>query len=74
MVEHFLNRRAQFAFLDDAAALHAEAFGDLHEIRIKCAGIVGAADIVHVAENRVAPQAAVEAVLPLHHHAEVLVI
>src|SRR5581483_11165687 len=74
VVQHFLDRGAQLAFLDHATAFYAEAFGDLDEVGIKRVGIVGAADVALVAEDGVAADAAVEAILPLHHHAEMLVV
>ena len=51
----------------DAPAPHAEALGDRHEVGVRLLVVAGA-------EVGVAAVAAVEAVLPLHHHAQVLVV
>ena len=74
MIEHLLDRFAQFALFVDAACFHAEALGDGHEVGVNAGKVVGAADIRFIAEDRVAADAAVEAVFPLYDHAEVLVV
>ena len=52
---------------DDAPAAAAEALGQGHEIGIRLLAVAGA-------EVGVAAIALEEAVLPLHHHAQVLVV
>jgi len=47
---------------------------NLHEIGVEAGEIFRAADVRFVAEDRVAADAAVETIFPLHDHAEVLVI
>jgi hypothetical protein len=61
-------------FLMNAAALDAETLGDFHEVGIEPVEVVGAADVGLVAQDGVAADTAVEAVFPLHDHAEVLVV
>ncbi len=73
-VEHFLDRFAEFFLFVDAPAWDAETGGDLDEIGVEAAEIIGAADVVFVAEDGVAADAVVETIFPLHDHAEVLVV
>ena len=74
VIEHLLDGGAQFAFEMNAAPLDAETFGDFYEVGIEAGEIFRAADVGFVAENGIAADAAVEAVLPLHDHTEMLII
>ena len=74
MIKHLAHGGAEVFALHDLAGLDAEAVGDLDEVRVEAARVVGRADILGVAENRVAAGTGIEAVFPLHDHAEVLVI
>ena len=74
MIKHLAHGGAEVFALHDLAGLDAEAVGDLDEIRIEAGRVIGRADIGGVAQDGVAAGAGVEAVFPLHDHAEVLVV
>ncbi len=67
-VEHPLQRRPEVAPVHDPLGRHVEALDDLHIVGVNLL------HVVRVAEVGVAAVAGVKAVLPLHHHAEVLVV
>ena len=66
--EHALDRRGQVFFVMDPLAGDSEAFAKLDIVR------VDALQVLRIAEEGVPAISSVEAVLPLHDHAEVLVV
>jgi len=67
-IQHALDGGLEVLLEHDAFAFHAEGVADGHVIRIDGGAFLG------VAQVGVAAVAGVEIILPLHHHAEVLVV
>ncbi len=74
MRNHFFEGLAQIFAFDDAASGNPEAFRDFHEVGIEGVDIVGASDVIFVAEDGLATDAVIHEVLPLNHHPEVLIV
>ena len=74
MCNHFFEGLAQIFAFDDAASGNSEAFRDFHEVGIEGVDIVGASDVIFVAEDGLAADAVIHEVLPLNHHSEVLIV
>ena len=67
-IEQPLECGQEVFLVDDAFAGNAETFAEFHVVRINARGIL------RIAEEGVSAVAVVKTVLPLHHHAEVLVV
>ena len=74
VVDHFADGVTELFLFDNAAALDSESLADGGPVWIETLDVLGATDVVRMAEDSLSADTLIKDVFPLDNHTEVLVV